>query len=130
MAAVAEHPVPQIGLHPDGGAEDGHAPQKAAEHNCHHHDNHGHTDPIQQEIHIEGNLRAIQNHIALVHAVDDHLIQLGDLQLQIVHGSQREQAQQKQWGVLQIIAVDMLAEYHCFPFLLLKNSKKTDCFPL
>ena len=42
---------------------------------------HGHTDLVQQEIHIEGMDHAVHVHRPGVHAVDDHLVQLRDHQL-------------------------------------------------
>ena len=81
VLGMAEHLVPQIGLHLDGRAEDGHPPQEAAEHDGHRHDEHGLADAIQQKRHVKSVLHTIHHHIALVHAVDDHLVDLGDHQL-------------------------------------------------
>ena len=115
LLGVAEHSVPQVGFHPDGRPKDGHPPQKPAEHNAHHHGDHGHADFIQQERHVESMLNAVKHHIALVHAVDDHPIQLRNHQLQIVHRPQGQQADQQQGGIAQVIAVDVLAKNHILP---------------
>ena len=61
---MVKHPVAQIFLHPDGGAEETHPPQKAAQNHAQNDTHHGHTDAVQQEIHVKGHLCAVHRHIA------------------------------------------------------------------
>ena len=113
---MVKHLVPQVSLHPNGRAENGHPPQEPAKHDGNRHAHHGHTDFVQQERHVKGLLHPVYHHIALVHAVDDHLIQLWNDQLQIVHCPQGKKSQQQVGGIFQVVFVDVFAEYHnCVP---------------
>ena len=60
-------------------------------------------------------LHPIHHHIPLVHPVDDHLVKLRNHQLQIVHRPQRQQPNQQMGGILQIVPIDVLSEYHILP---------------
>ena len=52
-----------------------------------------------------------------VDAVDDQPVELGHQQLDVIHHQQRQDAQQQCGRVAQVIAVDVLAEDHCFSLL-------------
>ena len=70
------------------------------------------ADMIQQEVHIKWIDLAIEQDLAVIDAVDDHAVELGDLKLEHIDDQQRQNAKQKPTAVSQIIAVDMLTEYH------------------
>ena len=108
---MVEHLIPQMPLHLDGGAEEGNTPQKPAYYHAQDDADHGHTDPIQQEIQIKAVGNSVHFHKAVVHAVKHHAVQLRDLQLQTVHQHQREQAEDQPAGVPQVVAVDVFSEY-------------------
>ena len=109
---MVEHIVTQVRLHLDGGAEDAHTPTEPADDHGQDHPDQGHTDLVQQEVHVEGHFHAIHQDVALVQAVNDHLVKIRDHQLEVVHRHQRRQAHQEPPGVLEIIAVDVLSEDH------------------
>ena len=112
VLGVVEHLVAQVGLHLDGRAENAHPPQKAAEYHGDDNPHHGQADAVQQEVHVKGDCRAVHDDIALVHAVDDLLVQVGDDELDIVHQDQGGQPEKKPPSVLNIISVDVFSEDH------------------
>ena len=123
---MAEHLVAQVRFHLGGRAEDGDAPQKAAEYNGQDDGHHGHTDSVQHEIHIKRDLHAIFQDIALVQAVDDQLIDFWDFQLKIVHREQGEQSCQQGQRILSIVDVDVFSEYQMnSPFSLTPCRKES-----
>ena len=111
---MGKHPIAQIFLQPHGGAKKANAPQKAAQ--DHENDDHHHfyADLIQQKVHVKGNCAPIHHHGAVGHAVDNHAVELWNLQLQDIHQHQRHQAQQQPQAIADIIAVDMFSKYHYF----------------
>lgn len=113
-AAVVEHLLPQSRLHPDAGAEEADAPQKAPHHHEQHDPYHGQADVLEQHLFRERHRLAPHHHLSEVDAVDDQTIELRHKQLDIVHHQQRKDAQQQRGRVAQVIAVDVLAEYHWF----------------
>ena len=109
---MVKHPVAKLSLHPDGGAEEAHTPQKAADDHGQNNANHGHTDIVQQNVHGKGNGRALHFHHAAVHTVDEHAVQFRNDQLHRVHRHQCQQTHNQPVGIPKIVPVDMLAEYH------------------
>ena len=107
---VAEHLIPQVRLHLSSRAEDRYPPQETAEDDGKDDADHGHADPVQQERHIKGHLYAVFHNVSLIQSIDDQLINFRHLQLQVVHGKQRQQPRQQSQRVLAVIDVDMLAE--------------------
>ena len=112
ILAGVEHAVAQVGLHADGRAEKGDAPQEPPGHDGQDDPHHRHADALQQEIHIKGRFNAVHHDNAVVDAVDHHLIQIGDDQLQVVHRSQGQQAQQQINAVFAVITVDVPTKNH------------------
>ncbi len=90
---MVKHLVAQIGLDLDRRAENAHRHKKSPRDHGEDDAEHRHTDPIEQEIHVKRHTRAIDLHIPLIDAVDDHLIQVRDHELQIVHHHEGRQAQ-------------------------------------
>ena len=120
---MVEHLVAQVGLHLDGGAENAHAPQEAAEHHGHHDPHHGQADTVQQEVHVKGDGRAVHLHEALVYPVDDLLVQVWQDELDIVHQDQRGQPQQEPPGVFEVIPVNMFSKDHAVLPLSVYNGR-------
>ena len=116
---MVEHLLPQIRLHPDAGAEEADAPQKAPHHHEQHDPYHGQADVLEQHLFRERHCLAPHHHLSKVDAVDDQTIELWHKQLDIVHHQQRKDTQQQRGRVAQVIAVDVLAEYHWFSLLFL-----------
>ena len=112
VLGVVEHLVSDVRLHLDGGAEDAHAPQKAPDHDGQDDPHHGHTDPVQQEVHVKDDFHAVHQHVALVDAVDHHLIEIWNDQLHIVHEPQEKQAADEPYGIFCVVFVDMLSKDH------------------
>lgn len=112
VTAAVKHPVPQVLLHPGSRAENGDPPQKSAEDDGENDPHHGHADAVQQNLHGKGGFYAVNIHIALVNAVNDHLVQSRDLQLEVIHGNQRRQSHQQKRCILPIVAIDILSENH------------------
>ena len=119
---VAEHLIPQVRLHLSSRAEDRYPPQETAEDDGKDDADHGHADPVQQEHHIKGHLYAVFHNVSLIQSIDDQLINFRHLQLQVVHGKQRQQPRQQSQRVLAVIDVDMLAENQENPFSSLLGS--------
>ena len=91
---MVKHPVTQVSLCTDTGAKEAYTPQKTPCYDQKNDHQHGHTDFVHQEAGIEDCLHTVHGHIAGVNTVDDHLVQLRDLQLQIVHNDQGNQTNQ------------------------------------
>ena len=89
---VAEHLVPQVRLHLGGGTENGGPPGKPAQDNGQHDIHHGHTDFVQQIVHVKGDFHAALQDISLVHAVDHRPVNARDQQLQVVHRKQGQKS--------------------------------------
>ena len=88
---VEEHLIPQVRLHLSSRAKDRYPPQETAEDDGKDDADHGHADPVQQERHIKGHLYAVFHNVSLIQSIDDQLINFRHLQLQVVHGKQRQQ---------------------------------------
>ena len=112
ILAVVEHAVAQVLFHTDAYAEEAHTPQKAAEYHGQNDPNHRQAQVIQQKVHIKRQHLTVDFHCAVVDTVDQHLIQIGDHQLQVIHHGQRRHAQQQQKRIFHIITIDMSAENH------------------
>ena len=112
VLAVVEHPVAQLGLHPDGRPEKADAPQKPADHHGYDDADHGQADVLHQHGLVERGGDAPHQHLPAVDPVDEHPVQLGDDQLHIVHQDQRRNAEQKRGRMAEVVAVDILAEDH------------------
>ena len=121
VLGMVKHLVPKLRFQPDCGAQEAESPQKPAQDDCQNDSHHGHTDIVQQKVQVEGHADAVYIHHAIVHAVDEHPVQLGNFQLQEVYHSQRNQTQQQSRTVLQVISVDMLTEYHDLCFLSINS---------
>ena len=120
LAAVVEHLLAQIRHHPDGRTEKADAPQEAANDHDDDDPDHRQTDLLEQYLFGKGHGLAVHDHLPQIHAVDDQAVQLRDLELDEVHRQQRQQTQQQRGGIFEVIAVDILAEYHSvFPLLFL-----------
>ena len=75
---MVKHSVAQVGFYLDGSTKQRNTPQETADNHAQNYDHHGHADFVQQEIHSERRLNSIHHDKSLVHAVDDHLVQVGD----------------------------------------------------
>ena len=117
ILAVVKHPVAQVCFRLDTGAEEAHTPQEAAKDDQQDNAHHRHTDLVYQEVQVKGN----PIHKTGVDAIDDHLIQIGDQQLQVVYHDQRHKTQDNQRAKTQIIPVDMLTENHSLSSSLLSQ---------
>ena len=115
---IVEHPVADVLLHLEGGAQEHDAPQEAADDHGQDDGQHGHADPVQQEVHVKGHHDPVHQDLAVVDAVDDHLVELGDQQLQIVHRRQGGQSDQQHVQVAEVVAVDVFPEYHTASLLV------------
>ena len=79
---MVEHSRSQVGLHLNACAKEADTPEEAAEHHYQHDIKHGSADLVNEEMHIEGqNLTALHNNLAIFDAVNNHSVQLGNLQL-------------------------------------------------
>ena len=119
VTGVSEHPIAKLFLHVERRAEEHDSPEKAACHDGQDYDDHGHENLFEQEAHRKRNLLAVYQNPALIQPVDDHLVEIGNDELQIVHCGKRSQTQQQPVCVTQIIPVDMPTEYHTAPLLSL-----------
>ena len=116
LPAVVEHPLPQVRRDPHRRAEEADTPQKAPDDHEHHDPDHRQTDVLQKHFFGKEQRFAVDHHLPKVHAVDDQAVQLRDDQLDVVHHQQCCQPQKQRRGVLEVVAVDILAEYHGFAF--------------
>ena len=115
ILTAVEHPSAEIGLHLDARAKEADTPEEPPDGHADDDEDHGQADFVQQKVHIKGVRNAVHQNPALVHAVDNHLVQLRHFQLQNIHQYQRKNAQQKCHAVAQIVAVYVLAENHTVP---------------
>ena len=122
-AAVVEHPLPQVCRDPHRRAEETDAPQKAPNDHQHHDPDHGQADVLQQHLFGKEQRLTVHHHLAKVHTVDDQPVELRDQKLDVIHRQQGGKAQQQYGSMLEVIPVDVLAEYHCV-FPSFSNSKK------
>ena len=113
-----KHPVPEALFDLDSHAEEADAPQEAAHHQGQDDAQQGEADLVEKDVHAEGHGRSIDLHHAGVQAVDDDAVELGNDHLAGVHGEEGDHTQQEPADVLQIVTVDMLAEYHCWYLFL------------
>ena len=114
---TVKHVVPQFFFQPNRRTQEAKPPHKTAHHHGQNHRHHGHTNVIQQEVQVKGHADTVDIHHTVVHAVDEHTVQLRDLQLQEIHHAQCNQAKHQNRRKLQIIPVYMLTEYHDQVFL-------------
>ena len=110
--AAVEHPAANIGFHADGRAEEADAPQKAADQQSQNDKEEGQTDAIQKEVHVKGDGGAVNDDASVVDSVDDHAVKAGHQKLGDVHKDQRENAEQENGGVFEVISIDMLTKQH------------------
>ena len=113
-----EHPVTKALFDLDAHAEEADAPQEAAHHQGQDDQQHGEADFVQQDVHAEGRHHSIDLHHAGVQSVDDDAVELGNDHLAEVHRIEGQNAKHQPAHVLQIVTVDMLAEYHCWYLFL------------
>ena len=73
---------------------------------------------VQQDVHVECHHHSVDVYSACIQAVDDDTVELGNDHLAVVDCEQRNQTQQEPSGVLEIITVYVLAEYHCWYLFL------------
>ena len=106
---MVKHPVAKLGFHLDAGTEQAPPPQKAADGNHQNQLHHGHTDDIQQEIHVEGAGNAVHFHGAVSQAVDDHAVKVWNDELGVIDNHQGNGTHKQQRRIAKIIAVDMFA---------------------
>ena len=111
ILTAVEHPPAEIGLHLDARAEEADTPEEPPEGHADDDEDHGQADLIQQKVHVEDQLGTVHDHLAVVDAVDNHTVQLGDLELEHVDHDQRQHTQQQGGQVPEIVSVDMLTEY-------------------
>ena len=88
ILGMVKHPVTQVCRQTHPGTEKAYSPQETSENHCQNDSHHGHTDAVQQKIHVKCHLNPIHADTAAVHAIDYQTVQLGDFQLQIVHCDQ------------------------------------------
>ena len=89
ILATVEHTPAQVGLHLDARAEEADAPEETPDRHEYDDDDHGQADAIQQKIHVKGKEHAFADlHLTVVDAVDEHALQLGDLELKVVDDHQ------------------------------------------
>ena len=78
---MVKHPVAQICLQSHAAAKEAYTPQKATKDHRQNDLDHGHTNAIDHQRHIESNLLPVFRDVAVCHAVDHHAVKLRDLQL-------------------------------------------------
>ena len=111
ILTAVEHPSAEIRLHLDARAEEADTPEEPPKGHADDDEDHGQADFVQQKVHIKDQLGAVHDHLTLIDAVDDHTVQLGDLELEHVDHDQGQHAQKQGGQMLQIVSVDMLTEY-------------------
>ena len=79
---------------------------------------------IQQKAQIKGDKHALHHHATVIDAVDDQIIQLGNLELKKIHQQKCRDASQEQVQVAQIISVDVTSEYHTESSPLLRPPRR------
>ena len=119
ILTAVEHPSAQVCLHLDPRVEEADPPQEAARRHEQDDEDHGQADPIQQEVHVEGNIdvqtiHVLHGHVALFDSVDDHTVQRRHLELEEVDDHQGQNTQQKGGQMLEIVPIDVLSEKHGF----------------
>ena len=122
LLGVAEHIVSQVRFHIDGSGQNTHPPKEPAKDDGQNHTQQGHTDLPQQKFHVKGQLRPVHIDIAVVDAVNDHLVQPGCHQVHIVNDGKSDQAQQEQGSIAEVVFINMLAENHINSNLLSSRS--------
>ena len=111
ILTAVKHPPAEVGLHLDARAEEADTPEEASDGHADDDGDHGQADLIQQKVHVKDQLGTVHDHLAVVDAVDDHAVQLGDLELEHVDHDQRQHTQKQGGQVPEIVSVDVLTEY-------------------
>ena len=111
ILTAVEHPPAQVGLYLDARAKEADTPEEPPEGHADDDEDHGQADGVQQKVHVKDLFRLSDSDEAVLDAVDDHTVQLGNLELHDVDHHQGQNAQQQRRQMLQIVSVDMLPEY-------------------
>ena len=99
-------------LHLNARSEEADTPEETSEGHADDDGDHGQADFIQEEVHVKADKDVLRNlHLAVVDAVDDHAVQLGDFKLEHVDHDESQYTQEQGGQVLQIVAVDVSAKY-------------------
>ena len=131
---------PKIRRQPDRRAEKSIPPEKPPDDHRESDADERQTDLIEQEIEIKGNRNAVNKDNAFVDAIDDHLIEVRNDELDVVNDRQRDKTEDQPADIFEIVFVDVFSEdqgrfsppgqrISCQPKGRQEGKNQRSCFP-
>ena len=109
---MSKHSCAQILLHTGCGAKEEHTPSKTSYNHDRYDNEEGTANVVQQKVDVEVIHHTVFQHLTVIYAVDDHAIEFGHFQLEIVHYDQCDKTKEQSPTIFQVIFVYVFAKNH------------------